>query len=237
MDRWIAATQTDLLRDRPLVVDLGYGASPITAVELFVRLRTVAPDLELVGLEIDPDRVAAGLPFATEGLSFARGGFELPTTRKPVLVRAANVLRQYDEAVAWKMWDRLLEGIAPGGVLVEGTCDEIGRRHVWVCLPKGTITFAADVNALPYPSALAERLPKTLIHRNLPGEKVYGFLRDFDRAWAAAPNVFGARRRWIASVELLAEDWPVYRNPPYGGRRRWGQGEVTLPWSALNPAI
>ncbi|MEO5873477.1 MAG: class I SAM-dependent methyltransferase [Streptosporangiaceae bacterium] len=239
MDRWIAATQHARLRDRPLVVDLGYGASPITAVELFARLRPLAPGLELVGLEIDPARVALGRAYLdatpTPGLTFARGGFELPTARRPALVRAANVLRQYDEAVAWKTWDRLLTGIAPGGALVEGTCDEIGRRHVWVCLPEGTITFAADVAALPQPSALAERLPKTLIHRNRPGERVHDFLHDFDRAWAAAPRVFGARRRWIAAVELLAGDWPVFRHPPYGGRRRWGQGDVTLPFSALDP--
>jgi hypothetical protein len=101
IDRWLVATCGRLLRtaDDPLVVDLGYGASPVTTMELFDRLRAVRPDVEVVGLEIDPGRVSAASSFAGPGLSFARGGFELPVDgRRPVLVRAANVLRQYDES-------------------------------------------------------------------------------------------------------------------------------------------
>ncbi|WP_242891321.1 class I SAM-dependent methyltransferase [Actinomadura litoris] len=245
VDRWIAATQLGSLRmqERPLAVDLGYGASPVTTFELYARLRAVAPRLEVTGIEIDPARVAAGEAFldATgphEGLSFRRGGFELPVPRPPVLIRAFNVLRQYDEAAAWRAWDDLRARLAPGGVLVEGTCDEIGRRAVWVALtPDGpqTITFAAHLPTLPRPSALAERLPKTLIHRNVPGEPVHDLLAAFDRCWAtAAPHsAFGPRARWIEAVRLLARTHPVLTAPPYGGRRRWRLGEVTLPWTSV----
>jgi hypothetical protein len=258
VDRWIAGVHGPLLhrQDRPLVVDLGYGASPVTTAELFTRLRTVHPRVEVVGMEIDPLRVAAARPYEREGLSFRLGGFELPVERPPTLIRAFNVLRQYEEAEAWRAWHRLCAGLAPDGVLVEGTCDEIGRRAVWVTLrpgrslpvPRGgrpgagratvavpeTITFAAHLASLPRPSELAERLPKTLIHRNLPGERVHELLISFDRAWAAvAPqSVFGPRQRWIAAVELLARDHPVYTGAPLGGRTRWRLGEVTLPWSA-----
>ncbi|MEW2355327.1 class I SAM-dependent methyltransferase [Spirillospora sp. NPDC029432] len=245
VDRWIAATQAGPLRSRarPLAVDLGYGASPVTTVEFYTRLRAVAPRLEVVGIEIEPDRVAAGqaLMAGHEGLSFRRGGFELPVDRPPVLVRAFNVLRQYDEAAAWRAWDGLCGRLAPGGVLVEGTCDEIGRRAVWVALRDGaprTITFAARLASLGKPSDLAERLPKTLIHRNVPGERVHALLADFDRCWAtAAPqSVFGPRARWIEAVALLSRTQPVITRPPYGGRARWRLGEVTLPWSAVAPA-
>ena len=85
----------------------------------------------------------------------------------------------------------------PDGLLVEGTCDEIGRRHVWVALgPEGprTVTFATRLGSLERPSDLAERLPKALIHRNVPGEPVHAFLRDFDRAWAAAAPYASLRR-------------------------------------------
>ena len=41
----------------PLVVDLGYGALPVTTLELASRLRVVRADVRVVGLEIDPDRV------------------------------------------------------------------------------------------------------------------------------------------------------------------------------------
>ena len=219
VDLWITQAQLSVLRaaPRPLLIDLGFGASPVTTVELYQRVRAVAPDAEVTGLEIDPDRVAsagrrlAGLRAAGDdlpGLSFAVGGFELPLPRPPVLIRAFNVLRQYTEAQAWAAWDRLRAGLADGGVLVEGTCDEIGRRAVWVTLPTpagaggraALITFSARLASLERPSDLAERLPKVLIHRNVPGEPVHQFLRDIDRAWdhAAPYSVFGPRQRWTA---------------------------------------
>ena len=102
IDRWLTSVEGRRLRPAadPLVVDLGYGASPVTTVELFERLRAVRPDVEVVGLEIDPARVAAAQPWTEPGLTFRRGGFELPLPdgRRPILVRAANVLRQYDAA-------------------------------------------------------------------------------------------------------------------------------------------
>lgn len=255
VDRWITGALADVLgaAERPLVVDLGYGASPVTTIELYRRVRAVAPDAEVTGLEIDPGRVTAarvrlaalraagdGLP----GLSFAVGGFELPVPRRPVLVRAFNVLRQYPEERVAATWSRLRSGLAPGGLLVEGTCDEIGRRAVWVTLPAVTaddealITFSARLASLERPSDLAERLPKALIHRNVPGEPVYQFLRDLDRAWdhAAPYSAFGPRQRWLAATAALSTDWPVLRQSPRGGPRRWRLGELTLPWHALRPA-
>ncbi len=241
MDRWIVAAHGAALRRAadPVAVDLGYGAAPWTAVELLERLRTARPDAQVVGVEIDPQRVAAAARYAREGLAFAHGGFEvpLPGGRRPVLIRAANVLRQYEEDEVAAVWARLRQRLAPGGLLVEGTCDEIGRRHVWVAIgPEGprTLTFAARLGSLERPSDLAERLPKALIHRNVPGEPVHAFLADFDRAWAAAAPfaALGARQRWIRSVqELRAAGWPLTDGPG-----RWRQGEVSVRWEALAPA-
>jgi hypothetical protein len=265
VDWWITQAERAVVaaHQRPLIVDLGYGASPVTTLELYRRVRAVVPDAEVTGLEIDPARVAAacgrlaalraaGQPLP--GLSFAVGGFELPVPRRPVLIRAFNVLRQYPEERVLAAWSRLRAGLADGGVLVEGTCDEIGRRAAWVTLPAppgtappgtappGTgrrelITFSARLAALDRPSDLAERLPKALIHRNVPGEPVHQFLRDFDRAWdhAAPYSAFGPRQRWLAAVASLSAAWPVLRRPPHGGPRRWRLGEVTLPWAALAP--
>ena len=238
VDRWITGTQSARLRDAvdPLVVDLGYGASAVTTVELADRLAAVRRDVRVLGLEIDPERVAAAAPHADPPrLAFARGGFELAGHR-PVLVRALNVLRQYEEAAAARAWAELTSRLAPGGLLVEGTCDELGRRACWVALDASgplTVTFAARVGDLERPSDLAERLPKALIHRNVPGEPVHAFLTAFNLAWAAgaAYTAFGPRQRWIAAVERLAEEgWPVV-----GGRSRWRLGEVTIRWSAVAP--
>jgi len=262
VDRWITQAQRCALgaAERPLVVDLGFGASPVTTLELYRRVRATAPDAEVTGLEIDPERVelarrrlASRYPGEeVPGLSFAVGGFELPVPRRPVVIRAFNVLRQYPEERAWVAWNRLRSGLAEGGVLVEGTCDEIGRRAVWVTLPAlreglanrspdggrpALITFSTRLASLERPSDLAERLPKVLIHRNVRGEPVHQFLRDFDRAWehAAPYSGFGLKQRWLAAVASLSADWPVVRHPPYGGQRRWRLGEVTLPWAALAP--
>ncbi|MFJ1749183.1 class I SAM-dependent methyltransferase [Streptomyces sp. NPDC088116] len=239
MDRWITAVHGGALRRSgdPVVVDLGYGAAPWTAVELLLRLRTAAPRAEVVGVEIDPARVDGARPYERDGLRFRHGGFEVPLAggRRPMLIRAANVLRQYDEGDVAAVWARLCARLAPGGLLVEGTCDEIGRRHVWVALgPEGprTVTFATRLGSLERPSDLAERLPKALIHRNVPGEPVHAFLRDFDRAWAAAAPYasLSVRQRWIRAVRDLAADWPLADDP-----HRLRQGEVTVNWAALAP--
>src|SRR5690606_6198785 len=74
VDNWIIATYGDMLAEAadPLVVDLGYGATPVTTIELRARLaHAVRPDVRVVGLEIDPARVAAAAPAADPpGLTF-----------------------------------------------------------------------------------------------------------------------------------------------------------------------
>jgi len=237
VDRYLVGTQAVRLRAaaHPLVVDLGFGSHPVTTLELSRRLAAVRPDVEVLGLEIDPERVDAALPYADPPrLRFEKGGFEL-AGRRPVLVRAMNVLRQYDEAAAAQAWTTLQVHLAPGGLLVEGTTDELGRRGSWVCLDSNgplTLTLAARCSDLPRPSALAQRLPKALTHHNMPGQPIHEFLRAFDAAWAgAAPySAFGPRQRWVAAVEQLATaGWPVV-----GRRARWRLGEVTVRWSAVS---
>ncbi|MEU4839152.1 SAM-dependent methyltransferase [Nocardia testacea] len=216
----------------PLVVDLGYGAQPWTTLELAARLRTVRPDVRVVGLEIDPARVVP----ARDGVVFARGGFELAGLR-PVLVRAFNVLRQYPESAVAQAWDTVLAGLAPGGLLVEGTCDELGRRCAWVVLDHSgprTLTLAWDPFTVERPSDLAERLPKALIHRNVPGERVHDLLGAADRAWAhTAPlAVFGPRVRWRAAADLLrTQGFPVH-----DFRRRLRDNVLSVPWPEVAPA-
>ena len=111
------------IADDPLVVDLGYGASATTTLELRDRLARVRPDVEVVGIEIDPERVRVASAAARDGVSFRLGGFEVPTDRAPAVIRAANVLRQYDEGEVQDAWATLRARLQPGGLLVEGTCN------------------------------------------------------------------------------------------------------------------
>ncbi|GGN79322.1 hypothetical protein GCM10010112_53900 [Actinoplanes lobatus] len=229
VDNFIAYRCGGLLKEaaEPLVVDLGYGASPVTAVELRGRLAVaVRADVTVVGLEIDPVRVSDAQPFADPPwLGFRRGGFELAGLA-PVVVRAFNVLRQYSEdevAAAWRTMT------ATGALLVEGTCDELGRIATWTVVEEGvprTLTLSARLPVLEHPAVFAERLPKALIHHNVPGHPVHELLRALGRAWETEATPFGPRQRWLATVRRMrAEGWPVLDGPA-----RWRLGELTLPW-------
>ncbi|NUR70593.1 MAG: class I SAM-dependent methyltransferase [Hamadaea sp.] len=236
VDRWIAWRLADTLAsvDSPLVVDLGYGATPITAVELADRLARFRP--HVVGLEIDPVRVTEAQPAADPPrLEFRRGGFELAGLR-PQVVRAFNVLRQYDESAVQSAWETMCARLAPGGWLVEGTCDELGRIATWALLGSGSgvpesLTLAAKLSTLESPAVFAERLPKALIHHNVPGSPVHSVLEALSLSWerAAPMGVFGPRQRWLAAVRAYADGG----NPVLDGPHRWRLGELTIPWPLL----
>ena len=238
IDRWIATLPILRKTDDPLVVDLGYGASATTSLELQSRLAKVRPDVEVIGIEIDPERVARATRDARPGVSFRLGGFEvpLPSGRRATVIRALNVLRQYDESEVPAAWDRMLDRLQPGGVLVEGTCNEVGRVCCWVNLTAAgpqSLTVSLRLEGLDRPSIVAERLPKVLIHRNVPGERIHEFLGVLDRHWQVnAPlSVYGPSQRWIATAEgMRADGWPVF-----GTRSRWRLGELTVAWESVSP--
>lgn len=247
IDRWAQTWPGLRTSVDPLVVDLGYGAKAVTPVEFIERIRKVRPDARLIGFEIDPERVTSArdelAAWAAEGreidgVSFEVGGFEtpLPTGKTAVMIRAFNVLRQYDEGDVREAWLRMSAALSADGVLIEGTCDEIGRVSTWVAITGDgpqSVSLSLKLDTLETPSIAAERLPKVLIHRNVPGESIHRFMVELDRAWKThAPlSNFGAIQRWIATVETMkANGWPVI-----GGRTRWRLGEITVAWDAVAP--
>ena len=244
IDRFVVAQRILRAEATPILVDLGYGASPITAIELSSRARAVNPAAQLVGVEIERERVDRGLAVAGDQLHFALGGFEVPLPNPPFavgqkvhLIRAFNVLRQYSEAEVAGAWALMCGRLAPGGLLIEGTCDEIGRLASWVTLDAtGPLTFTISLrlSGLEMPSKVAERLPKALIHHNLPGEKIYDYLQAIDAAWRLHSPLatFSAQQRWVATCDtLLSNGWPIVVD-----RKRWRLGELTVAWSAVDPA-
>jgi hypothetical protein len=221
--------------DEPVVVDLGYGRLPVTTLELAARLRSIRPDVRVVGLEIDPERVAVALEARSETVDFALGGFELAGLQ-PVLVRAFNVLRQYPENAVADAWDTMRSQLAPSGLIVDGTCDEVGRLSCWVLLDRQgpvSLTLACDPRAIERPSDLAERLPKILIHHNVPGQPIHTLLAAADREWAAAAgqSVFGPRARWRAMLSALSAGGMAVEPQ----RRSPRDGVLTVPWEAVKP--
>ena len=238
-DRWLV--QSPRVRDAlqsaadPVVVDLGYGRLPVTTLELAQRLRPVRPDVRVIGVEIDPERVSAARAARQDGVEFRVGGFELAGLN-PVLVRAFNVLREYPEAAVAAAWRQMQSLLAPDGIIIDGTCDELGRRSCWVLLDSDgpvTLTLACDPQHIERPSDLAERLPKVLIHQNVSGQPVHTLLTSADRAWAAAAgqSVFGPRARWRAMLTALTE-----AGVPVAPQRRNARDAVlTVPWATVAP--
>jgi hypothetical protein len=238
IDRWIATLPVMRSAADPLVVDLGYGASATTSLELHQRLSRVRADVEVIGIEIDPARVKLANESAKPGVSFRLGGFEvpLPAGRSATVIRALNVLRQYDESQVLENWHRMVARLQPGGVLVEGTCNEIGRVASWVDATADgprSLTISLRLADLEKPSIVAERLPKVLIHRNVDGERIHDLMQDLDRHWQynAALATYSPIQRWVATAQALkAGGWPVR-----GTKARWRLGELSIDWDAVAP--
>ena len=75
-------------------------------------------------------------------------------------------------------WATTVARLAPDGLLVDGTCDELGRLATWVAVTADgpvSLSLSWRLRGLERPGVVAERLPKALIHRNVPGEGVHGF--------------------------------------------------------------
>lgn len=238
VDRYISSLSI-LRSGSPVVVDLGFGASPITAIELLDRLRKVNPEVHVVGIEIERERVERGLEVANNHLHFVHGGFEVPLPEQfktASIIRAFNVLRQYDESEVAAAWKLMQSRLSPGGIIIEGTCDEIGRLASWVTLTQWepiSLTISLRLTGLELPSKVAERLPKVLIHRNVPGEKIFDFLNALDNSWKhhSGLAVFGASQRWLSVCkDLRTQGWPLV-----GDTKRWRLGEISVDWKAVAP--
>ena len=89
---------------------------------------------------------------------------------------------------------------------MDGTCDELGRVGSWIDVAaSGPLRFTIGLRlaGLEAPSVVAERLPKALIHRNVPGERVHELLMALDAAWVRASplSVYGPEQRFVAAAE------------------------------------
>src|SRR5574339_213398 len=124
-------TRTDGLFADSLFVDLGYGFDARTTLESAALFRKVNPGLRILGVEIDKERVEAALPSVDEKTFFRLGGFNLPLKEGEHvrLIRAFNVLRQYEEEDFAPAYERMVQYVLPGGFMIEGTSNPFGS--VW----------------------------------------------------------------------------------------------------------
>jgi len=210
-------TRTDGLFAESLFVDLGYGFDPRTTLESATRFRKVNPNLKILGVEIDKERVEAAQPYADGKTFFRLGGFNLPLqSRERVrLMRVFNVLRQYEEEDFIPVYERLAEYVLPGGLMIEGTSTPFGQ--IWaanLARRLGEASWKMEALVLSTNFRLGfdveefqTILPKNYIHRMVPGEAIHDFFDAWRRSAAetAAAKTFGLKQWFAASAETLAK--------------------------------
>ncbi len=227
---------SDLFADS-IFVDLGYGFDARTTLESAARFRRVNLHLKILGVEIDKERVAAALPFADEKTFFRLGGFNLPLKagEHVRLIRAFNVLRQYEEKDFAPAYERLAQYVLPDGLMIEGTsnpfgsiwCANVARKtnHVTLREPLGdrrvptlieprigdwrieALVFSTNFRMGFDVDEFQTILPKNLIHHVIKGEPIYDFFEAWKRSTkeTSALKTYGAKQWFVASAEALAQ--------------------------------
>lgn len=229
VDNFVLMYAPDLIAktDNSFFVDLGYGAEAVTTLEMAKRFHRQNPDLKILGVEIEPERVAAALPFSDRRIFFRLGGFNLPIENGESVraIRAFNVLRQYDETQVVPAWEMLSRYVQPGGMLIEGTSNPSGAiwaanilRHTNGSWQKEALVFFTNFHLGFDPMDFQTILPKNYIHRVVGGEPIF----DFFAAWKAAAaescslQAWGLRQWFAASAEMLAK-----RGYQINMRKKW----------------
>lgn len=201
-----------------LFVDLGYGFDARTTLEFAACFRRVNPALKILGVEIDKERVDAALPYTDDKTFFRLGGFNLPLKEGETvrLIRAFNVLRQYEEKDFSLAYERLAQYVLPGGLMIEGTSDPFGR--IWSAnlarrMNNGSWNMEALVFSTNFRSGFDVEefqtiLPKNYIHHVLPSEMIYNFFAAWKRAAAetVSAKVYGLRPWFEAAAQSLARN-------------------------------
>ncbi|KXK15103.1 MAG: hypothetical protein UZ14_CFX002000814 [Chloroflexi bacterium OLB14] len=213
-----------------LFVDLGYGFDPRTTLESAMRFRKLNPNLKILGVEIDKERVAAAQPYADDKTFFRLGGFNLPLKENETvrLIRAFNVLRQYEEKDFMPAYNKLMDYVLPNGLMIEGTSNPFGS--IWVAnvvrrLESNSLLFethkqTSETQNWRFESLVFSTnfrlgfeaqefqtiLPKNLIHQVVKGNIIYDFFQDWIQASkeTSSTKTYGFKQWFIAAAEKLA---------------------------------
>lgn len=216
VDIFIALTFPHILTSgTPLIVDVGYGAFAWTALEMYERWLLLNPNLRVLGLEIDPERIAAAQPYINPPtIDFRLGGFNVAdlTGHSAVrIIRAYNVLRQYEEDAVMPALQRMSEALEPGGLLIEGTSNPSGRLVAFDVYQKQAdqlqhlcLVFGTNFRAPAEPSDFQAILPKRLIHRMLDARPA-SFFKAWSESYTLAKGMGKqGRQQWISAAHLLS---------------------------------
>lgn len=219
-DIFLMMTESPLIRlqdPQAYYIDLGYGFEPFTTLETAARLRTLNPDLPVLGVEIDPERVKTAQPYADELTFFRLGGFNLPLKEgeRVRLIRAFNVLRQYEEAEWAAPVAQMGAQLIPGGILIEGTSNPFGSVWTANIIKRSSeppyevrhegFLFSTNFHMGFEPDIFQPVLTKNFIHRMVPGEEIYNFMENWKAACRnqAPMRTYGLRTFFCAAAKDL----------------------------------
>ncbi len=207
LDAWLIENEKQLLEGRGAIVDVGYGESPVTTLELARALRSSGRDLRIVGIERE---ARADLEVELLAGDFNTCGQLAPTA----VVRAMNVLRGYREEEVPAIHAALGAGLVEGGLVIEGSTDTDGHvTVVWLLrkrsggLAREALLFHTDFERGFSPWLFRDWLPRDLRRRAQPGTAVHSLLSRWDeQATGATP-----RERFVNSVPgvLTATAWEM----------------------------
>ena len=218
IDVFIALAYADVLSTGiPLIVDVGYGAQAWTALEMRERWLPINPRLRLLGLEIDAERVVVAQPYARPPMiDFKLGGFNVndATGGDPArVIRAYNVLRQYDESEVPAAILTMANGLEENGLLIEGTSNPTGRMVVFdvyrkldTTLRHELLVFGTNFREALEPVDFQTILPKRLIH-HMRDDLPLRFFEAWRRGLSIAKSTgrTNLRKQWISAGSYLRD--------------------------------
>jgi len=201
LDGYLLRWEKDLLTRqdgawaRAAFVDVGFGEHPWTTLESARAFRTLNPSLPVVGVELEPARVASAQVHADALTEFREGGFALPLREGETvrLIRATNLLRGYRPEDVAGVHQTLGERLLEGGLLVEGSTDASGAVGVSHLLRRGgaglvreALLFHTDFSRGFAPVLFRDWMPRDFRRRVKPGEPIHHFFSQWTEAWSAA---------------------------------------------------
>ena len=209
LDAWLIENEKQLLEGRGAIVDVGYGESPVTTLELARALRSSGRNLRVIGIEREAQ------PRPGDEVELLSGDFNTCAQLGPTaVVRAMNVLRGYREEEVPAIHAALGAGLVEGGLVIEGSTDTDGHvTVVWLLrkltggLAREALLFHTDFERGFSPWLFRDWLPRDLRRRAQPGTAIHSLLSRWDaQATGATPQ-----ERFVRSVPgvLSATDWEM----------------------------
>lgn len=197
LDEWLCRCHLDRLtalsEEAGMLLDVGVGEFPWTTIDLWRRLQSVAPNVQIAGTELDPRRVRHARRLAAGRFRVLERGFDpgLPSESVGV-IRMMNVLREYDPERIDDYCASLWPCAAAEALLLEGSSDKHGTifgAHVMVRGPESGewqrrgLLFGTDFERGFAPIMFRDWLPQDLRRTVLPGTELHQLFEQWTAHW------------------------------------------------------